>query len=117
MPHEVMAAVVGGIVPYAAPYPSDTAEVVAGRAPRDTAVDRAAPTRVAPVPAPVPPIKDTAADPRAPLGVANDDALCVPEGWTPAGNASAFDPAWATAKGPASPPSITPLIMASACSC
>ena len=68
------------------------------------------------MPAPVPHVKDTVADPRAPLDVADADAPCVPEGWTPAGNASAFNPAWATTKSPASPPGITPLIIASACS-
>ena len=66
--------------------------------------------------APVPPVEETAIDPQAPFDVADDDASCVPEGWTSAGNASTFDPALATAKGPASPPGMTPLIMASACS-
>ena len=64
--------------------------------------------------APVRPVEDTATDPPAPLDVANDDAPCVPEGWTPTGNASAFDPAGATVQGPASPPGITLFIMASA---
>ena len=75
-------------------------------------VDRAVPPPVAP--APVPSIEDTVADRRAALNVGDDDAPCVPEGWAPAGKASAFDPAWAAANGPASPLGITPLIMSSA---
>ena len=88
--------------------------VVPGRVPRDLAVDRAVPLPDAP--APVLPVEDTATDPPSPLDVADDDATCAPLGWAPVGNASALDPAWADAKGPASPPGITPLIMASACS-
>ena len=77
-------------------------------------VDRAVPPPVAP--APVPPVKDTATDPRAKLDVADHNAPCVAEGWAPAGNASTFDPAWDAANDPAIAPRITPLIMAGVCS-
>ena len=67
-----------------------------------------APLWAAPEPAPVPPVEDTAADLRAPLNVVGDDASCALEGWTLVGCASVDGPALATAKGPASPPGITP---------
>ena len=51
-----------------------------------------------------------------PLNAVDDNAPCIPEVCAPAGNASAFDPAWAAANGPASPPGTTPLIMAIASS-
>ena len=80
--------------------------------PRVTTVDRAVPPLAAIAPAL--PVADSAANPRAPLDVADGDAPCAPAGRAPAGNASALDLAWADAKVPASPPGITPLIMASA---
>ena len=51
-------------------------------------------------PAPVLPIEDTIAEPRAPLDVADDNAPCTPAGRAPAANASALDPAWATQRAP-----------------
>ena len=81
-----------------------------------TAEARVASLWAAPDPAPVLLVEDIAADPRAPLNAANDDASCAPEGWSPVGCASVDEPALATTQGATNPPGITPFIMACACS-
>ena len=80
----------GATIPSESPCRPPPQEITARRAPRDSAEVRVAPLRAAPVPAPVRPTEDTAAEPRGPLDVTDDDASCVLESWTLAGNASTF---------------------------